>query len=130
MRLIDKDDLLDFFENHAWDWESVDGITATTVLRQVITDIRNAPSIDFVKCGECKYYKRDFYNMETVCTYHMWAKIFTTSEEYCSHGEPKSDRVNTSGNLSRLEEVTEGWYDFRDEAEEHDRWEAMPDDDE
>lgn len=46
MRLIDadnfKEDLLKL-----WDYNTVDGITATTVLKQVISDLDNVPSV----CG-------------------------------------------------------------------------------
>ena len=46
MRLIDadkfKEDLLKL-----WDYNSVDGITATTVLKQVISDLDNVPTV----CG-------------------------------------------------------------------------------
>ena len=44
-RLIDKDELLKFFMDYAWDWSSVDGITTTTALKQVIRDVKNAPTI-------------------------------------------------------------------------------------
>lgn len=44
MRLIDadnfKEDLLKL-----WDYNTVDGITATTVLKQVISDLDNAPTV-------------------------------------------------------------------------------------
>lgn len=45
MRLIDADKLISDIKNCLWDWESVDGITATTVLKQTITDIENQPTI-------------------------------------------------------------------------------------
>ena len=32
-----------------WDWETVDGITATTVLKQVMTDITNTPSVTLAR---------------------------------------------------------------------------------
>jgi len=44
MRLIDADALIDEIKHKLWDWESVDGITATTVLKQTITDIENQPT--------------------------------------------------------------------------------------
>lgn len=44
-RLIDKDELLKFFMDYAWDWSSVDGITTTAALKQVISDVKNAPTI-------------------------------------------------------------------------------------
>lgn len=45
MRLIDADKLIDEIKNSLWDWESVDGITATTVLKQTITDIENQTTV-------------------------------------------------------------------------------------
>ena len=46
MRLIDADVLIDDIKNHLWDWETVDGITASTVLRQTISDIENQPTVN------------------------------------------------------------------------------------
>jgi hypothetical protein len=45
MRLIDADKLIDEIKNCLWDWDYVDGITATTVLKQTITDIENQPTV-------------------------------------------------------------------------------------
>lgn len=45
MRLIDADALIEDIKSF-WDWDSIDGITATTVLKQTMTDISNAPTID------------------------------------------------------------------------------------
>ena len=56
MRLIDADELINDIKNCLWDWESVDGITATTVLKQTISDIENQPTIEpYVHCVECKH---------------------------------------------------------------------------
>ena len=46
MRLIDADELTEAIKNELWDWETVDGITATTVLKQTISDIGNQPTVD------------------------------------------------------------------------------------
>ena len=43
-RLIDGDELKQF-EQNAWEWESVDGIATSSALKQVIHDIRTAPTI-------------------------------------------------------------------------------------
>lgn len=51
MRLIDADALIDDIKNNLWDWETVDGITATTVLKQTISDIGNQPTIEERKTG-------------------------------------------------------------------------------
>ena len=48
MRLLDADALIDDIKNNLWDWETVDGITATTVLKQTITDIKNQPTVDAI----------------------------------------------------------------------------------
>lgn len=44
MRLIDADALIDDIKNHLWDWETVNGIAAQTVLKQTITDVENQPT--------------------------------------------------------------------------------------
>lgn len=47
MRLIDADELIkDIME--LWDYKTVDGITATTVLKQTITDIENQPTVNAI----------------------------------------------------------------------------------
>ena len=43
-RLGDLDALADDVRS-LWDYKTVDGITATTVLKQTLTDIRNCPTI-------------------------------------------------------------------------------------
>ena len=43
-RLVDADALADDVRS-LWDYKTVDGITATTVLNQTLTDIRNCPTI-------------------------------------------------------------------------------------
>ena len=51
-RLIDANALIDDIKNNLWDWETVDGITATTVLKQTISDIGNQPIIEERKKGK------------------------------------------------------------------------------
>lgn len=46
-RLIDADKLIDDIE-HSWDMDSVNGITAETVIKQIKTDIKNTPTIKAV----------------------------------------------------------------------------------
>lgn len=41
---VSREAIFDDLENN-WDWETIDGITATTVLKQVMTDIRHMPSV-------------------------------------------------------------------------------------
>ena len=44
MRLIDADKLIKDIKQ-LWDYKTVDYITATTVLKQTITDIENQPTV-------------------------------------------------------------------------------------
>ena len=83
-RLIDANALIYDIQNKLWDYETVDGITATTVLKQTVTDIRNQPTVDAVEvvhsqwdtvfyerngtlasyshiCPKCKYFYRDVH---------------------------------------------------------------------
>ena len=48
-RYIDADALISSVKNELWDWNTLDGIKATTVLRQTITDIQNMPTADVVE---------------------------------------------------------------------------------
>lgn len=80
-RLIDADYLIDDIEHCLWDWESVDGITASTVLKQTITDIKNQPTIDavqVVRCKDCKYYKEN----TLACS-----RYGLEDDDYCSWAE-------------------------------------------
>lgn len=45
MRLIDADAFIEDMKTRLWDWETVDGIRTSTALRQVMTDIANAPTV-------------------------------------------------------------------------------------
>ena len=85
MRLIDADALIDEIKHTLWDWDSVDGIKSSTVLKQTISDINNMPTIDaepikhgkwiykeyepskveYYECSECGYVT---FN-EKVCHY-------------------------------------------------------------
>ena len=47
MRLIDADKLIKGIKE-LWDYKTVDGITATTVLKQTITDIENQPTVEAI----------------------------------------------------------------------------------
>lgn len=105
MRLIDADALIENIKHGLWDWETVDGITATTVLKQTIQDIRNEPTIDaepVIRCKDCKWFAINGIEGATidgkplryaVCThYHGMRGI--TAYAYCSRAERKNDEVN------------------------------------
>jgi hypothetical protein len=44
-RLVDADEHIEEMKTRLWDWDSVDGIKASTVLKQEISDLGNAPTI-------------------------------------------------------------------------------------
>ena len=104
MRLIDADALVAELENGLWDWDSVNGITAATVLRQTIYDIKNAPTIDavpVVRCRDCKWWdKKDEspYGYCHACKHGHWSEHWEISiyrtykgDWYCADGERKYD---------------------------------------
>lgn len=83
MRLIDADALIDEIKHTLWDWDSVDGIMSSTVLKQTISDINNMPTIDavpIVRCKDCKHFDG---------SYPMCCRFEETfeSDGYCSFGE-------------------------------------------
>lgn len=88
MRMIDADALIEDIKSF-WDWDSIDGITSTTVLKQTITDISHAPTIDavpVVRCKECQYYHQTFCE--------IWSKygtIQTREQGFCYMAERRDD---------------------------------------
>ena len=99
MRLIDADALIVEIKTCLWDWESVNGIKAKTVLNQTITDIGNMPTIDavqIVRCEDCKYFHyskpHGILIMNLVCD--KWGKgCRTVPDGYCFMGERKDSDV-------------------------------------
>ena len=102
-RLIDADYLIDDIEHCLWDWESVDGITASTVLKQTITDIKNQPTIDaepVVRCKDCKHRPKgtganhdlEFPDCRCPCQceddYYSW---MPKDDWFCKDGERKEE---------------------------------------
>lgn len=53
--------------HHLWDWDSVDGITASTVLKQVITDVKNVPAADVRENVKGKWEPRGGYYYCSQC---------------------------------------------------------------
>ena len=49
-----------------------------------VTDIDEAPSIDIVRCAECKYYEAK----EDWC---YWRDEAITADDFCSYGERSDD---------------------------------------
>lgn len=73
-RLIDADELIKDIHEF-WDWDTVNGITATTVLKQTITDIQNAPTVDAVPVKHGKWMleqERFVYGLGN-CWWNRWS---------------------------------------------------------
>lgn len=86
MRLIDADALIEDIKSF-WDWDSIDGITSTTVLKQTITDISHAPTIDAVPvvlCKDCKWWTKQEASIQGRCAL---AGIYPTGGWYCGNGK-------------------------------------------
>ena len=90
MRLIDADALIVEIKTCLWDWESVNGIMAKTVLNQTITDVGNMPTIDavpVVRCKDCKHGDKE--NGQYYC--HYTGETWNDGNFYCAGGERKDD---------------------------------------
>lgn len=89
MRLIDADAVLRDLDT-LWDYATVDGITASTVLAQVKTDVRNVPAVDavpVVRCGECKH-----MTPNGRCREFADESIRPSASDYCSKGKRKDGK--------------------------------------
>ena len=97
-RLIDADALIEDIKSF-WDWDSIDGITSTTVLKQTITDISHAPTIDavpVVRCKDCRHWS-EMQNSAGACLRHSviagsWWNG-TDSTDFCSFAERRDDEL-------------------------------------
>lgn len=96
MRPIDADALIEDIKKCLWDWETVDGITSSTVLKQTITDIENAPTIDavpVVRCGDCKYWDSDWMLKGCGDDVHFCPVVDSRKHAsgFCDDGERRGD---------------------------------------
>ena len=80
-RWIDGEWLLNFFEPYPNDYQ-----TPLGSLRACVDD---APSIDIVRCGECKYW----LDGSGLCKH--WSKLYgsvlTKADDFCSYGEREGE---------------------------------------
>ena len=62
------------------------------VLDCIEYEIEDTPSIDIVRCGECKYW----LDGSGLCKH--WSKLYgsvlTKADDYCSYGERSSDEID------------------------------------
>lgn len=72
-----------------WDWETVDGIKSSTVLKQVLSDIDNINEA-VVRCKDCKYYSTD--NMG-YCNKLNSGLMFAEENDFCSYGERRGENA-------------------------------------
>ena len=89
MRLIDADEFKEDLMK-LWDYSCVDDITATTVLKQVIRDLDNAPTVEErpIHCKDCKYTVLSKDGKTLICC--MTMKVGTVRPNfYCGNGEMK-----------------------------------------
>ena len=84
-RYVEYDSLIaDSYESDMWDRG-----TQRFNLRVVeVDDIENAPSIDLVRCGECKLYKLIDRTRLYDCSRGL-AEV--TPDDFCSYGERSSE---------------------------------------
>ena len=75
-RYIDAEWLLNFFEPYPNDYQ-----TPLGSLRACVDD---APSIDIVRCGECKRHGASLNDGCVYCTQLMWTM---NPDDFCSYGE-------------------------------------------
>ena len=100
MRLIDADALIDDIKHGLWDWDSVDGIMSSAVLKQTITDIKNMPTIEaepVIKCKDCRWFDKTEDSSYGYChamkhgyySEHWEISIYRRYKEdfYCADGE-------------------------------------------
>ena len=82
--MIDADAVIEDIKTKLWDWDTIDGIKSSTVLKQTITDIGNAPTIDavpVVRCKDCFLYGE--------CKAAEW--YGENGNGYCSVGDRRKD---------------------------------------
>lgn len=72
MSLIDADKLIKDIKQ-LWDYKTVDDITATTVLKQTITDIENQPTVKAIPIKWIKNYASHKASEDLIdCYWHFW----------------------------------------------------------
>ena len=81
-KYINADDIKNDIKT-LWDWETVDGIKSSTVLKQVLSDIDNINEA-VVRCKDCKFYSMD--NMG-YCNRPNNGLQFTEKNDFCSYAK-------------------------------------------
>ena len=95
-RYIDADALIDahyeYMNEHSYEWDAILFSWSESLMK-------NAPSIDIVHCGECKYWY-DEYD-DSACMLHP--DFTVNADDFCSYGS-RSEKPNKS-TCSKMEQV-------------------------
>jgi hypothetical protein len=67
------------------------GYYEDTVYAVPLADIEEAPSIDLVRCGECKYWSNCNSNYNHRCSRSKNFDVWTRADDFCSYGCRKGD---------------------------------------
>ena len=55
--------------------------------RQIVDAIQSAPSIDIVRCRECKHFWK-YSDLPTKCVFHL---SLVNANDFCSYGDKRND---------------------------------------
>ena len=88
-RIIETRDKLLIEKRYGWEYEYT-GMNRAILLvgAEVIRHRIDAPTIDLVRCRECKYYIRDEENDDDYCGIHS---IGIYADDFCSYGKRNDD---------------------------------------
>ena len=64
-------------------------IKSISLTNGIDTALKEAPSIDIVRCKECKYYDGDDYGEPT--RYCVWYESVVNADDFCSYGEREGE---------------------------------------
>ena len=91
-RWVDAEYCEDFFDR----WESrVKNAEPVTidVVQNTRTLLRDAPSIDIVRCKDCFYWTYDDLYDEHICGNSEWTGVGVKADDFCSRGERSSECI-------------------------------------
>lgn len=70
-----------------WDHDTVDGICSSAVLKQVKTDLQNLPTIEIVRCKNCKHWGGVVFGNKCTMLSGLDYVLATKENDFCSYGE-------------------------------------------
>lgn len=89
-KYIKLEDAINDLDN-LWNYDTVDGICSSAVLKQVKSDLRNLPTIDIVRCKDCFHYTQRTEHTG-ICDFWNAGVAF---KDFCSmaNQEPMLERI-------------------------------------